>query len=83
MLNWYRALVRCRPQLPADPRVTVPTLVIWGAEDRFLGREMAAQSAEFCADGRLIVMEGATHWVQHERPDQVNELIAGFLWGRR
>jgi pimeloyl-ACP methyl ester carboxylesterase len=79
MLNWYRALVRHRPRLTFDPRVTVTTLVIWGGEDRFLGREMAAQSAGFCDDGRLIVVDDATHWIQHERADQVNELITSFL----
>ncbi|WP_304056865.1 alpha/beta fold hydrolase [Nitrosomonas communis] len=79
MLNWYRALIQKPPTLPANPRITVPTLLIWGAQDRFLGRELAQPSIDLCDDGRLIFIEEATHWVQHEEAEQVNELIAIFL----
>src|SRR5919108_3008332 len=41
MLNWYRAAVRKAPRLPVHRPITVPTLLIWGAQDSFLGREMA------------------------------------------
>ena len=60
-------------------RVTVPTLMIWGAQDAFLGREMAQPSIEMCDNGRLVFIEEATHWVQHEEADRVNELIDSFL----
>lgn len=79
MLSWYRAAVRSRPQRPASPRVTVPTLLIWGANDRFLGREMAQPSIDLCDEGRLVFLEEATHWVQHEEPDAVNRLLVEHL----
>ena len=82
MLNWYRALMRGRPRLPSPPCLSVPTLLIWGARDRFLGREMAQQSIDLCSEGRLVVIEEATHWVQHEEADRVNALIADFLRSR-
>ena len=82
MLNWYRAIFR----IPAPPlaklRVRVPTLLIWGARDKFLRRASAEPSIELCDDGRLVVVEEATHWVQHEEPDRVNGLIDAFLRGR-
>ena len=81
MLNWYRALVQKQPKLPANPRITVPTLLIWGAKDMFLGREMAQPSIDLCDDGRLVFVEEATHWVQHEEADRVDELIDAFLRG--
>jgi pimeloyl-ACP methyl ester carboxylesterase len=81
MLNWYRALMQ-KPSAPIpNPRITVPTLLIWGAQDRFLGRELAQPSIDLCDDGRLVFFEGATHWVQHEEADRVNELIDTFLRG--
>jgi pimeloyl-ACP methyl ester carboxylesterase len=79
MLNWYRAMIQ-KPSIPASSkRITVPTLLIWGTKDRFLGREMAQPSIDLCDDGRLIFIEEATHWVQHEEAEQVNELIDSFL----
>jgi len=79
MLNWYRAGLRHPPRKLEDPRVEPPTLVIWGAADRWLGREMVEPSVELCRDGRAEIVEEATHWVQHEKPDLVNRLLIDFL----
>jgi pimeloyl-ACP methyl ester carboxylesterase len=79
MLNWYRAAMRRPPHRPADPRVHVPVLMIWGARDQALGREMAPESIALCDDGRLHVLEDATHWVQHDAADRVNALLLDFL----
>jgi pimeloyl-ACP methyl ester carboxylesterase len=79
MLNWYRAALRYPPDLLGDLRVTVPVLMIWGAQDDFLGREMAQPSIELCDNGRLVFIEEATHWLQHEEPGRVNELLRSFL----
>ena len=81
MVNWYRALVKQPPATSAGRRIDVPTLLVWGARDRFLGREMAQPSIDLCSDGRLVFIEEATHWVHHEEADRVNALIAGFLRG--
>ncbi len=79
MVNWYRALVQKIPELPADLRIHVPTLLIWGAHDKFLSREMAQPSIDYCDDGQLVFIEEATHWVQHEEAERVNALIGNFL----
>jgi epoxide hydrolase 4 len=78
MLNWYRAAAR-RPRAETGSRIRVPTLLIWGANDAFLGREMAAPSIALCDEGELIILEEATHWLQHEEPERVNGLIEAFL----
>jgi pimeloyl-ACP methyl ester carboxylesterase len=86
MLGWYRAMRHAgvrRRQPPAPGTrtapVTVPTLLLWGAKDRFLGRELAEESIRKCSQGRLVYLEDATHWLHHERPDQVNALIHDFI----
>lgn len=79
MLDWYRALARAKPRRPESPRVTVPTLLLWGTEDRFLGRELAQPSLELCDDGHLEFFEGASHWLQHEEPERVNARLIEFL----
>jgi pimeloyl-ACP methyl ester carboxylesterase len=81
MLNWYRALGRRPPRFPTHPPIAVPTLLIWGANDVFLGRELAGPSIEQCRTGQLVMIEDATHWVQHEQPARVNALIETFLRG--
>ncbi|EMA64366.1 alpha/beta fold hydrolase [Halorubrum kocurii] len=75
MVNWYRAIVRDRPT-PETETVEVPTLVIWGAKDRFLSTRLAGQSVDRCTDGRLLTLDTATHWVIHEEPHRVAEAIA-------
>jgi len=79
MLNWYRANLRYPPDFPADKKIAVPTLIIWGAQDAALSRGMAAESAGMCAEARLVLFEDATHWVQHEEAGEVNEVVVEFM----
>ncbi len=77
MLNWYRAVGKA-PRLP-NLRIAPPTLIIWGAKDNFVGRETAVQSAALCTQARLEFIEEATHWVHHEEPERVGQLLLEFL----
>ncbi|HEX4962847.1 MAG TPA: alpha/beta hydrolase [Thermoanaerobaculia bacterium] len=79
MIHWYRAALRARPRVPPNPRVSVPTLLIWGTRDRSLGQEMAEPSLALCDHGRLELIPEATHWVQLEEPERVNRLLVEFL----
>lgn len=81
MINWYRAAARARPTRKAPTRVKVPTLLIWGTEDAFLGRELAEPSIALCDEGQLAFIEGGTHWVHQEAAEQVNKLINDFFTG--
>ena len=79
MLNWYRAALQIPPHLPADASIDLPLLVLWGAKDRFLGRELAQPSVDLCRQGQLVFLEEASHWVQVEEPARVNELMRRFF----
>lgn len=79
MIDWYRAMARHAPPTPTSARVRVPTLILWGAQDAFLSREMASRSTDLCDDGRLVMFEDATHWVQHEEADEVNRKLLAFF----
>jgi len=79
MLNWYRAVARNQGTGVSLGRIRVPTLMIWGANDIALSRSMAQPSIDLCDDGRLIFLEEASHWVQHEEPETVNRLLLEFL----
>jgi pimeloyl-ACP methyl ester carboxylesterase len=81
MVDWYRAarLTAARPL--SLRRVRVPTLLLWGARDRFLGRELAAPSAALCDDVALHFYEQATHWLQHDEAGSVNDRLIAFARG--
>jgi pimeloyl-ACP methyl ester carboxylesterase len=79
MLSWYRAAVRTPPPRPADPRVTVPMLILWGELDSALGKDMVDPSAALVDDVRVIRFPHASHWVQHEEATAVNEALIAFF----
>lgn len=79
MINWYRAALRRQPRLSGHAAIRVPALLLWGARDRFLGREMAQPSIALCEQGRLVMIEEASHWVQHEEAEKVNALLLEFF----
>lgn len=81
MIHWYRAALRHPPPPAASPRVSVPLLLIWGDRDAFLGLELTRPSLAMCDDGRLDVIEGATHWVHHEQRTRVCESLKAFFAG--
>ena len=79
MLNWYRALMR-RATLPfPSSRIQTPTQVIWGEQDVALRLEMAEESLAYCEEAQLHRFPEATHWVQHDEAEQVNQLLLGFF----
>lgn len=81
MIHWYRAIGRYRFPLPREPRLRLPTLMLWGMKDVALTHRMARPSMDYCDDGRLFLFPEATHWVQHDEADEVNRLLIEFLRG--
>jgi pimeloyl-ACP methyl ester carboxylesterase len=78
MINWYRALFRTRAKFP-DKTVRVPTRILWGERDDFLLAEMAHESLRYCTNAELFTFANATHWLQHEEPARVSELLIDFF----
>ena len=83
MLNYYRAALRSSPRatLASLRPIAAPTLVIWGQRDRHLGAELAEPLPRWVPDMRIEWLPQATHWIQHEEPERVNELLTGFFAG--
>ncbi|WIM86366.1 alpha/beta hydrolase [Candidatus Mycobacterium wuenschmannii] len=81
-LNWYRNLDR-NWELLADPpaaTIDVPAMFIGGTDDPVLSF-MRPDRAQEVVTGRYreVLIDGAGHWLQQEKPDQVNELLLDFL----
>lgn len=81
MINYYRAALRNSPRtaLGRLRAIAAPTLVIWGERDRHLGAELAEPLPQWVPNVRVERLPGATHWVQHEEPERVSELLAQFF----
>ncbi|MGX7825448.1 alpha/beta fold hydrolase [Actinokineospora sp. 24-640] len=67
--------------LPSLRAATVPGLVLVGAEDDFTPVPTAREMADALPDGRLVIVDGAAHLPNLERPDVVNAALAEFLRG--
>ena len=81
-LNWYRNMDRnweIQGNLESAA-ITVPAMFIGGTDDLVLGF-MSTDRAKEVITGpyREVLIEGAGHWLQQERPDRVNELLLEFL----
>lgn len=83
-LNWYRNLDRTWNLMGAwrGAKIQVPALFITGERDPVRGFASEAgirQAVPKLTD--LVLVDGAGHWVQQERPDEVNAALLKFLKG--
>ncbi|WEK41020.1 MAG: alpha/beta hydrolase [Candidatus Brevundimonas colombiensis] len=85
-LNWYRALDLNWSQTAfvQNQTITPPALFVVGEDDPV--RHYAGSAEPGLKDWvpnltRSVVVPGAGHWIQQERPDEVNALLLEFLGG--
>jgi pimeloyl-ACP methyl ester carboxylesterase len=79
MINWYRAILRWRPAIPAAGSIGVPTQIVWGGRDRYALARLAEASRDLCRRGNLTSFPNATHWIQHDESERVNAILLEFL----
>ncbi|CQD21794.1 EphA [Mycobacterium lentiflavum] len=83
-LNWYRNFDRNWELTAdlADAKISVPCLFIGGTADPVLAFTRADRAAEIVSGPyQQLMIEGAGHWLQQERPDEVNTALLEFLNG--
>jgi pimeloyl-ACP methyl ester carboxylesterase len=59
--------------------VTTPALVVWGARDAIVPRECGERYAKSLANARLEIVDGAGHFVDMEKPDELARLVTRFV----
>jgi len=83
-LNWYRNLDRNWENTPelAGAKISVPSLFIAGSADPVLAFTRADRASQVVSGPyRQVMIDGAGHWLQQERPDEVNAALLEFLDG--
>ncbi|MET0305614.1 MAG: alpha/beta fold hydrolase [Solirubrobacterales bacterium] len=56
-----------------------PSLVIWGADDRYLPASMAGRQQAAFPSAEVTVLDECGHWPLVEAPDRVGRLVERFL----
>jgi pimeloyl-ACP methyl ester carboxylesterase len=64
---------------PDDFKVRVPTRVIWGEQDKALPKTLLDGLDAFVDDLQLVRIPEGGHWIVHEQPARINQLIREFL----
>ena len=81
-LNYYRQLFRRWPQSAAKAsRIAASTLLIWGEKDIALGIALTTGLEEWVDNLQVKRIPDSGHWVQQEKPEQVNAFMLEFLQG--
>jgi haloalkane dehalogenase len=67
---------------PYDGRLAqlgLPTLILWGAQDRFAGVQMAHRFHDEIPGSELVILEEAGHFVWEDEPERTSAALADFL----
>jgi pimeloyl-ACP methyl ester carboxylesterase len=87
-LNWYRAIRKSAELLAAwrDCPIRQPSMFIGGSRDdvlKFPGMQQRLAALPQVLPGLrgVHILEGAGHWLQRERAQEVNQLLLAFLKG--
>lgn len=77
MINYYRANLGILDE--SGPPIEVPTLMLWGEEDKALDVKLTEGYGPHVRDFTLVRFPGVSHWVQQEAPEAVNAALRDWL----
>jgi pimeloyl-ACP methyl ester carboxylesterase len=60
-------------------KIGMPTLVVWGSEDRLISAESGRRAAERMPDAEFALMEGVGHVPMEENPEELLRIVLPFL----
>jgi pimeloyl-ACP methyl ester carboxylesterase len=61
--------------------VATPALVVWGQDDRIVPLECGERYVRTLPESRLEVLDGAGHFVEMEKPQELAQLVTAFVNG--
>ena len=79
-INYYRCYFReLFKQRKSWHKLDIPTLMIWGENDIYLGKELTYGTDDYVHNLTIKYIPNCSHWVQQEQPELVNQYMADFL----
>lgn len=78
-LNYYRAAMRYLNALKPTGKLPMPVLMLWGEQDKALGKELTYNTKDYCSDLEIIYDPASGHFLQHDNPDLVNTKLLQFF----
>jgi len=59
--------------------ITVPTLLIHGAQDRAVPLSYAQKAHALIRNSELVILQDCGHWAQREKPEGFHQVVSTFL----
>lgn len=79
-INYYRQLIPfVLFRMPKLPVLQMPTLVLHGEEDKFIGKEMISGIDKYAADSKVVMLSDCSHWINQDQWQTVNNEMRQFL----
>ncbi len=82
-LNYYRASMRAvfgGKKTKSKFPITVPTMVLWGENDKALGKDLTYGMEKYFSNHYEIkYLKDCSHWTQQDKPEEVNKELLAYL----
>jgi pimeloyl-ACP methyl ester carboxylesterase len=78
-INYYRAAIRYGNDFDTTKPLPMPVLMIWGEQDKALGKELTYNTKQYCNDLELIYDPTSGHFIQYDNPELVNGKLLEFF----
>lgn len=75
----YPALLGSQKLEEVMPKITAPTLVVWGKEDKLFPVALAPYITSLIPGARSVVIENASHFPQVDQPDTFESVARDFV----
>ncbi|MDO6679975.1 MULTISPECIES: alpha/beta hydrolase [unclassified Shewanella] len=60
-------------------RINLPTLILWGERDQAFVNENLTDINQYVPDCTIVRFKNCSHWLQHERPAEINHVMNHFI----
>jgi len=77
--EFFNRILQRKSQVKKSPVIQVPTLVIWGLQDNYFTPTSLDGTEEYVAELSIFKIDKASHWVQQDQPEQVNQAMRQWL----
>ena len=80
-INYYRAAIRYMTSFDTTRPLPMPVLMLWGEQDKALGKELTYNTKQYCSDLEIIYDPTSGHFIQYDNPELVNSKLLEFFGG--